>query len=88
MRLSTHPKWGMFKNASPVLKPLEGKATATGTGGAYGGVREQGPGATCLRVEALQRVEAKPRSGEGRERRWRPLRPDSGHAFSTFPPRI
>jgi hypothetical protein len=64
MRLSTHPKWGMFKNASPVLKPLEGKATATGTGGAYGGVREQGPGA-----DLLARRSASARRGEAALRR-------------------
>jgi hypothetical protein len=32
-------------SSSPVLRPLEGKAAATWTGGAYEGVRERGQGA-------------------------------------------
>jgi hypothetical protein len=39
-------------SSSPVLRPLEGKAAATWTGGAYEGVRERGQGATCLREAA------------------------------------
>jgi hypothetical protein len=32
---------GVFKKARPLLRSLEGKAAATWTGGAYGGVHEQ-----------------------------------------------
>ena len=33
---------GVFKKVRPVLRPLEGKAAATWTGGAYEGAREHG----------------------------------------------
>jgi hypothetical protein len=70
------PESGRRGPSSPVLRPLEGKAPATWTGGAYEGVREHGQGATCLRACArsasARRRETAP---AGRERRWPACRP-------------
>jgi hypothetical protein len=45
-RESYEKNWSVQKSSSsPVLRPLEGKAAAAWTGGAYGGVREHGQAA-------------------------------------------
>ena len=45
-RLTREKQWIVQKGpSSPALRPLEGKAAAAWTSGAYGGVREHGQGA-------------------------------------------
>ncbi|MGP0591407.1 hypothetical protein ACTRXD_02565 [Nitrospira sp. T9] len=68
-----------------VQEGTSSKAAANWTGGPYEGVREAGLVTTCLREAPFS---LRSPFGEGdpakAERRWRSLRPDSGHAFSTL----
>ena len=59
LRLLREKEWSVQRgSSSPALSHAEGKAAATWMGGAYGGVREHGQRATCLRACASKRFSA------------------------------